>query len=124
MDECGNFLISAWSTNAIHRFNNDFSENEIIVNGLSSPADIIYNQFNNVIVIPNSGNNTVDFVSYSPFDDPTAISWWCNDNTNIIENTEITEIIKTIDLLGRETKSKGFNIEIYQNGSVAKKYSQ
>ena len=124
MDECGNFLISAWSTNAIHRFNNDFSENEIIIDGLSSPADIIYNQFNNVIVIPNSGNNTVDFVSYSPFDDPTAISWWCNDNTDIIENTEIMKIIKIIDLLGRETKSKGFNIEIYQNGSVTKKYSQ
>ncbi len=121
MDECGNFLISAWSTNAIHRFNNDFSESEIIISGLNNPADIIYNQLNNVIAIPNSGNNTVDFVSYSPFDDPTALSWWCSDNTDIIENQENIKIIKTIDLLGRETKSKGFNIEIYEDGSVFKK---
>ncbi len=124
MDECGNFLISAWSTNAIHRFNNDFSENEIIIDGLSSPADIIYDQLNNVIVIPNSGNNTVEFASYSPFNEPTALSWWCNDNTDLVENKKPTPIIKIIDLLGRETTARGFNIEIYQDGSVAKKYLQ
>ena len=44
MDECGNYLISAWGTNSIHRFSNDFSESTIIIDGLSSPADIIYNQ--------------------------------------------------------------------------------
>ena len=31
-------------------------------------------------------------------------------------------IVKTIDILGRETNSKGFNIEIYNDGSVEKKY--
>ena len=51
IDECGNFLISAWSTNSIHRFNNDFSESEVIFDGLSYPADIIYNQLNNLLVI-------------------------------------------------------------------------
>jgi len=122
MDECGNFLISAWSTNSIHRFSNDFSETDIVVDGLSYPADIIYDQLNNLLVIPNSGNNTVDFVPYSPFYEPTALSWWCDNNTNLIEENENVQIIKIIDLLGRETKSKGFNIEIYENGTVKKKY--
>ena len=31
-------------------------------------------------------------------------------------------LLKTIDLLGRETTNKGFNIEIYDDGSVEKKY--
>ena len=122
MDECGNFLISAWSTNSIHRFNNDFSESEIVTDGLSYPADIIYDQLNNFIVIPNSGNNSVDFFSYSPFYEPTALSWWCYDNTDIIEGEKSNQIIKIIDLLGREAKSKGLNIEIYDNGDVKKKY--
>jgi len=122
IDECGNFLISAWSTNAIHRFSIDFSESEVVFDGLSSPADIIYDQLNNFIVIPNSGNNTVEFVSYSPFNEPTALSWWCDDITDIIDYQKNRKIHKKIDLLGREVKSKGFNIEIYNDGSVEKKY--
>ena len=123
IDECGNFLISAWSTNSIHRFNNDFSESEVIVDGLSYPADIIYDQSNNLLVIPNSGNNTVDFFPYSPFFEPTSVSWWCNDNTNINEEKLNAQVLKIIDILGRETKSKGFSIEIYNDGSVKKKYN-
>ena len=122
IDECGNFLISAWSTNSIHRFSNDFSETDVVVDGLSYPADIIYDQLNNFLIIPNSGNNTVDFVPYSPFYEPTALSWWCDNNTNLIEENKNLQIIKIIDLLGRETKSKGFTIEIYYNGTVKKKY--
>ena len=118
MDECGNYLISAWSTNAIHRFNNDFSENEIIVNQLSNPADIIYNQENNLIVIPNSGNNTLDFVYY----EPTELTWWCDDNTNLIENQDDYKIIKTIDLLGRESLKERLQLKIYDNGLVVKQY--
>ena len=122
IDECGNYLISTWGTNAIHRFSIDFSESEVIFDGLSSPADIIYDQTNSLIVIPNSGNNTVDFFSYSPYYEPTALSWWCDDNTTLIEEKENLQLIKVIDLLGRKTKSKGFNIEIYDDGSVEKKY--
>ena len=35
-----------------------------------------------------------------------------------------TELLKTIDILGRETDKKGFNLEIYNNGSVKRKYVQ
>ena len=122
VDECGNFLISAWSTNSIHRFSNDFSENEIIVDGLSYPADIIYNQLNSVIAIPNSGSNTVEFITYSPFNEPLGLSWWCTDGLQLNNQIEEIFIVKTIDLLGRENNSKGFVIEIYNNGTVKKKY--
>ena len=32
------------------------------------------------------------------------------------------ELLKTIDILGRETNKKGFNLDIYTDGSVEKKY--
>ena len=45
----------------------------------------------------------------------------CN-NTFVSEIFNTKSLIKTIDLLGRDTNSKGFNIEIYDDGSVQKKY--
>ena len=38
------------------------------------------------------------------------------------EEQATKSVLKKIDLLGRETNSKGFNIEIYDDGSVEKKY--
>ena len=110
MDQCGNFYISAWSSNAIHKYNSDFSENEIIIDGLNNPADIFYNQFDNTIAIPNSGNNTVDLINYN-----------CNNN-NIPNYNTTNYVIKRIDLLGREVTKQGFNIEIYDNGFIKKTF--
>ena len=41
-----------------------------------------------------------------------------------ISNYNVTnrKLIETLDILGRNTNSKGFNIEIYDDGSVQKKY--
>jgi len=44
------------------------------------------------------------------------------DDIGLYENMQNKHLIKKIDLLGRDTNSKGFNIEIYYNGSVKKKY--
>ena len=110
MDQCGNFYVSAWSSNAIHKYNFDFLETEIIAAGLSNPADIYYNQSDNILAIPNSGNNTVDFMFYP-----------C-DNSDIQENLTTKNLIKKIDILGRETTKKGFELHIYNDGSVEKKY--
>ena len=44
------------------------------------------------------------------------------DGVNIDELFRDKHLIKTIDILGRETNSKGFNIEIYGDGTVDKKY--
>lgn len=41
---------------------------------------------------------------------------------NISEYINSKSIIKTTDLLGRDAAQKGFKIEIYDDGSVEKKY--
>ena len=110
MDQCGNIYISAWSSNAIHKYNFDFTSSEIIIDGLSNPADICYNQISNTFGIPNSGNNTVDFVSYS-----------CETSSlNESINPYFTD--KTFDLLGRTTTSSNLKIHINENGERQKKY--
>ena len=40
-----------------------------------------------------------------------------------LENTQSLKLIKTIDLLGRFKSNYGFYIEIYEDGSVIKKYN-
>jgi sugar lactone lactonase YvrE len=109
-DACGDFYVTAWSSNALHKYNSDFTETEIIATGLSNPADICYNPNDNIIGVPNSGNNTVDFIEVD-----------C-DNVTIPEIQHERSLIKTIDILGRETTQKGFKLEIYDDGSVEKKY--
>ena len=42
--------------------------------------------------------------------------------TQIDETKPIKLLIKTIDILGRETTNKGFQLHIYDDGTVEKKY--
>ncbi|MBX7050447.1 MAG: T9SS type A sorting domain-containing protein [Flavobacteriales bacterium] len=67
-DSYGNYYIASWSPNRITKYNSDFSASEIItVNGtLSSPADIAYAEETDTLAIPNSGNQTVLFVGFTP----------------------------------------------------------
>ena len=44
------------------------------------------------------------------------------DNTNIKEQTEYKNLITKKDILGRETTNKGFQLNIYDDGSIEKKY--
>ena len=108
MDQCGNFYVSAWSSNAIHKYSSDFSTEEIIITGLNNPADIYYNQYDNIIAIPNSGNNTVDFVFSS-----------C-DNNLVSETKKDPIVIQQFDLLSRQNTQTNFNIKLYNDGSVEK----
>mgnify|MGYP003307562396 CR=1 FL=1 len=110
MDQCGNFYISAWSSNAIHKYNFDFSETEVVMSNLSNPADIYYNQFDNILAVPNSGNNTVDFISFA-----------CN-NSSIQETPTSKLLLKKINILGGESNNKDLRLHIYDDGSVEKKY--
>ncbi len=65
----GEFFISSWSPTRITKYNNDFSSSEIITApGLSNPADISYAIEIDSLAIPNSGNNTVTFVSFGSVD--------------------------------------------------------
>jgi len=110
MDECGNFYVSAWSSDAIHKYSSDFSNSEIVIDGLSEPADIHYNTVDNIIAIPNSGNNTVDLI-FSP----------CN-NIFINEFESSKNLIHTFDLSGRFTDKSNLHLELYDDGSIKKKY--
>lgn len=60
-DAQGNFYVSAWSQQAVYRFDSNFSSPQQVVSGLSNPADICYNTLNDTLAIPNTNNNTVTF---------------------------------------------------------------
>jgi len=110
MDECGNIYVSAWSSNSIHKYDWDFSETEVIISGLSAPADICHDPINNLICIPNSGNNSLAFANAS-----------CN-NSMLLESLKKRTLIKKIDILGKDVEKTYFKLEIYDDGSIEKKY--
>jgi sugar lactone lactonase YvrE len=72
-DNNGNYYVSAWSTQSVHRFDSTFTSTPTVaVSGLSNPADIYYNTENDSLVSPNAGNNTVTF-HYLGTTSPTAV---------------------------------------------------
>lgn len=76
MDNNGDFYVSAWSNNAINKFNSDFSgSSTVVVPAMSSPADIYYNIDTDTLAIPNSSANSssVVFVDFS-----SSSSYTCN----------------------------------------------
>ena len=61
-DAYGNYYVSTWGNNTIRRYSSNFTVGPTtVVTGLSSPADLFYNQQNDTLAIPNSGtlNNVV-----------------------------------------------------------------
>ena len=65
-DGSGNYYVSTWGGQNVVKYDSAFVNPPIaITTGLSSPADIFYNTVNNVLAIPNSGNNTVTFLDLS-----------------------------------------------------------
>jgi hypothetical protein len=114
MDICGNIFVSAWSTNAIHMFNLDLSSNQQVASGLNSPADIFYNQENHILAIPNSGNNTVDFLELD----------FC-DNLTLSDHSKEVKRKKTIDMMGRSLPfdAKGLRLDVYEDGTVVKTFT-
>jgi hypothetical protein len=62
MDSDGRYYVSSWSPNRITRFSNDFSQTETVVSsGLSSPADISFDETNHILGVANSGSDQVTF---------------------------------------------------------------
>ena len=113
MDDCGFFYVSAWSNNSIYRYSPDFSDAQQVVSNLSHPADICYNQIEDVLAIPNSYNNTVDYLSLD----------LCSPNTSLNEVLVCKRITETKDLLGRSTELLPFTplIDVYDDGSLQKR---
>jgi Secretion system C-terminal sorting domain len=66
-DGAGNYYISVWGTQRVYKYDSSFSSTAVsVVSSLSSPADIFYNVVGDTLAIPNSGNNTVTFVGFTP----------------------------------------------------------
>jgi len=85
MDRCGNFLISEWGTDKIHKIDSSFSAPTVVFSaGINNPADLYFNLLNDTLAVPNTVNNTVSF-----FD-----ARFCSvivDTTDTIDYTSIIE---------------------------------
>jgi Secretion system C-terminal sorting domain len=74
LDGEGNCYVASWGANAVHRFEPTFAETpELVLSGLSKPADIYYNLQTDTLAVPNSGNNTVSF-AFLGVEPPSATS--------------------------------------------------
>ncbi len=63
IDQFGNvYLASHYSPGKIIRYLSDFSSYEVISTGHDEPAGLDFNQYDNILAIPNFSGNTVDFI--------------------------------------------------------------
>ncbi|MCD4729267.1 MAG: SMP-30/gluconolactonase/LRE family protein [Bacteroidales bacterium] len=62
-DQFGNFYFSSWTTDKVYRYAASFTNPpEVISSGHTNPADIFYNQLDDVLAVPNFHANIVDFI--------------------------------------------------------------
>jgi sugar lactone lactonase YvrE len=61
-DNLGNYYISSWGTSGIIKYTSTFTSPEIILTGLSQPADIFFNELTDTLAIPVTGANNVVFL--------------------------------------------------------------
>ena len=75
MDSCGNYYISVWGNNAIYQYSNNFTTPLILLTNQNNPADIHFHGGNpGTLAIPNSGNNSVNFLSIVCVGNPLSIN--------------------------------------------------
>jgi sugar lactone lactonase YvrE len=85
MDRCGNFLISEWGTDKIHKIDSNFSAPTVVFSaGINNPADLYFNVSNDTLAVPNTANNTVLFLDANFC--PVIV-----DTTDTIDYTSIIE---------------------------------
>ena len=107
MDAEGRYYVSSWSPAIITRFSADFSESETVVgSGLSSPADISFDETNNILGVANSGNNQVTFHQFIN-DDVEDVIFNANENLS----TEVN--LQGRDLVFEINTAQSFNLTSY-----------
>ncbi|NHZ85312.1 MAG: T9SS type A sorting domain-containing protein [Planctomycetia bacterium] len=139
VDHIGNYYVSSWSTNEVYRYDPNFTGSIVASTGHSSvphsgPADIFYDQVNNVLAVPNFTANTVDFIPFSqlstdnseisvpaefklhqnfpnPFNPTTTIFYDVSKESNIK--------VTVFDLLGREIATLINQIEPIGSRSIS-----
>lgn len=107
----GNFYISCWSNNSIQRYDSTFANapTAMVTSGLSSPADIFYNQLTDTLAVPygSSGSTNPSNVKFYYFGTLTAqksdlnvenIHIYPNPSAGIITVNSINSSIKNISL--------------------------
>jgi len=63
MDADRNIYFSEWASDAVHRYDSTFSNPpELFSSGHSDPADIYYDNNNDLLAVPNFSSNSVDFI--------------------------------------------------------------
>jgi len=64
MDGEGNIYISEWEGDNIYKFSKDLSKLPVIYSsGHNDPADIYFDEVNSLLVVPDFGSNSIDFIS-------------------------------------------------------------
>jgi len=77
IDNKGDTYFSSWATGKIYRYDNAFENPpEVFSTGHSGPADIFFDNYNNILAVPNFNSNSVDIIQLAsiiqvPSDQPT-----------------------------------------------------
>jgi len=62
-DQAGNIYVSSFGSDAVHRYDKDFSgPPEIATTGHNNPGDIFYNQRDEIMAVPNVSGGNVQFI--------------------------------------------------------------
>jgi DNA-binding beta-propeller fold protein YncE len=64
-DGAGNYFVSAWTQNAVYKFDANLANPVAVVTGLTQPADICYNVSNDTLVVPQTSADLVTFHNFS-----------------------------------------------------------
>lgn len=66
-DNYGNYYLTSWTTNAVHRYGPDFSNPpEMLKNGLLGPANLCFNPVDNELAIPEFDGDSVVIIPVFP----------------------------------------------------------
>jgi hypothetical protein len=129
-DGSGNYYISTWGSQNVLRYDSAFANPPVsIATGLSNPADISVNVVDNVLAIPNSGNNTVTFVNLNLETDSFEGNWLKSISVSpnpIVSiatlkfelNASMKISAEIVNIEGKTVGNLYFNDEALQNGSV------
>jgi hypothetical protein len=117
-DNQGNFYLSSWATNCVHKFDSAFANLPVIVSsGHNGPSNLCFNSRDNILAVPNFNANRVDLIRPATTgvgDEETGVSHGFelmqyfpnpfNPSTRIRYKTNESGFVslKLYDLLGRE----------------------
>ena len=114
----GNFYISCWSNNSIQRYDSTFANapTAMVTSGISSPADIFYNQLSDTLAVPFGSN-----VNFYFFGDVTSQKSNLNvEDINIYPNPTAG----IININGINADLKNVNLNLYELGSGKQVFSE